>query len=139
MIDLEQEAYYKLSYYTLSHTDPAFIHQYIVDAFAAQNATEKTKPIAVAFGLIGLYLALEKNYTGREVQLAHMKLAKNRKKWPVFELPRERGDIRVTDVLNIEPGRMRDEKIVDWCRSVWESYKNIQEKIRKLTKAELKV
>lgn len=33
----EQQAYYELSYYTLAHPDPNFIHQHIVDAFGAQE------------------------------------------------------------------------------------------------------
>ncbi|HEX6716913.1 MAG TPA: DUF5946 family protein, partial [Pyrinomonadaceae bacterium] len=67
-----QEKFYELSYYTLAHQEPAFIHQHIVDAFTAQTADQNTKPIAVAFALIGLCLYLEKNCTGKQVQLAHM-------------------------------------------------------------------
>jgi hypothetical protein len=62
--NLEQEKYYELSYYTLAHDDPRFIHQHIVDAFAAQTANQDTNPIKVAFALIGLYLYLERDYTG---------------------------------------------------------------------------
>jgi hypothetical protein len=40
----EQEAFYELCYYTIAHFDPIFIHQYVVDAFAAQTADKKTKP-----------------------------------------------------------------------------------------------
>ncbi len=52
----EQEKYYELAYYTLSHPDPAFIHQHAVDAFTAQNANAGSKPISITFALIGLYL-----------------------------------------------------------------------------------
>ena len=52
----ERECYHELTAYTLSHTDPAFIHQYAVDAFAAQTADDTTKPITLAFALMGLYL-----------------------------------------------------------------------------------
>ncbi len=55
----DQEAYNELSYYTLSHPDPAFIHQNIVDAYTAQHAGQDTKPIAITFALIGLYLSVE--------------------------------------------------------------------------------
>jgi hypothetical protein len=48
----------------------------------AQHAGGPTRPITVAFGLIGLDLALEKGYRGREVQKAHMKIAKIHKNWP---------------------------------------------------------
>ena len=54
--DQRRELYHELSAYTLSHPDPSFIHQYVVDAFAAQTADENTKPIALTFALVGLYL-----------------------------------------------------------------------------------
>ncbi len=66
-----QEQYYELSFYTLAHPDKDFIHQHIVDAYAAQTASEKTKPITIYFSLAGLYLFIEKDYTGRQVQKAH--------------------------------------------------------------------
>ncbi len=49
----EQEKYYELSYYTISHPSLSFIHQHIVDAYAAQHADEKTKPIELIPNLIG--------------------------------------------------------------------------------------
>jgi len=91
----EQEAYNELSCYTLSHGDPSFIHQYIVDAYAAQYADEKSKPITVAFALVGIYLHIKKHYSGKEIQKAHMRLAKKKKQWPVFDLPAHRGNIGV--------------------------------------------
>jgi len=133
----DQEKFYELSYYTLSHKDPAFIHQHIVDAYGAQHADENSKPVAVYFTLMGLYLYLEKNYTGRQVQLAHMKVAKNKKGWLKFNLPKSRGEITVSDVLNIPPGKNRDEMIRKWCVSVWDVYKEIQEKVRSYTEADL--
>lgn len=75
----EQEAFYELCYYTITHPEPNFIHQYVVDAFAAQTADKKIKPITITFALVGLYLHLKKNFTGKEVQQAHMQLAKHKK------------------------------------------------------------
>jgi hypothetical protein len=66
---LEQEQYDELAYYTLAHPDPGFIHQNIVDAFAAQTATEADKPIKIAFALVGLYLCTVKGRTGRQAQV----------------------------------------------------------------------
>ena len=117
-----QEKFYELSYYTLGHPDPAFIHQHIVDAFTAQNADQNSKPIAVAFALMGLCLYLEKNYTGKQVQLAHMALARRNREWPKFALPKSRGEITVADVLNEPGGAKRDTKIREWCASVWQAY-----------------
>jgi len=119
----QQELYNELAYYTLSLGDAAFIHQHIVDAFGAQMADENTKPIAITFALAGLYLYLEKNYTGRQVQLAHVRMAKRRKKWPAFDLPQDRGNITVADVLNVPPGPEREKMIRKWCISVWDAYR----------------
>lgn len=134
----DQDAYAELSVYTLAHPDPAFIHQHIVDAFVAQTAGLDTKPITLTFALVGLYLAVEKGYTGRQVQLAHMALARKRKVWPALPLPDERGAITVREVLAAPPGEERDTMIHRWCASVWEVYQESQELIRALTTQELR-
>ena len=118
------EAFNELSYYTLSHKTDEFIHQYIVDAYAAQTADENTKPIKISFALIGLYLHVEKKYTGKMTQKAHMELAKYKKMLPKFALPKDRGVITVIDVLNTKPGEERDKKIEEWMNTVWKAYKN---------------
>jgi hypothetical protein len=126
----EQETYDELSCYTLTHGDPEFIHQHVVDAFMAQTADQSTKPIGITFALIGLYLHLEKNYTGKQVQLAHMALASRRKDWPKFDLPKARGEIRVAEVLNQPAGVDRDAMIHAWCASVWQAYAESHSRVR---------
>jgi len=133
----EQEIFYELSYYTLAHPDPSFIHQYVVDVFAAQCADQNTKPITITFALVGLYLHLEKNFTGKEVQIAHMKLGNHRQNWPEFKLPDKRGDVTIHDVLAAPEGSKRDETINKWCASVWESYIDSHGKVVNLVKREL--
>lgn len=128
----QQELYNQLAFYTLGHGDRRFIHQHLVDAFAVQNADEHTKAIAIAFGLFGLFLHIERGYSGREVQRAHMRLAGRRKQWPRFELPRERGDVGAADVLAAQPGPERDEAIERWCGSVWQACEAIQQQVRDL-------
>ncbi|MGH7245990.1 MAG: DUF5946 family protein [Candidatus Levyibacteriota bacterium] len=122
-------AFHELSYYTLSHKTEEFIHQYIIDAFAAQTADEKTKPVKINFGLIGLYLHLEKGYSGKQVQLAHMQLTKYKKFLPVIVLPKNRGDITVLEVLKEPEGLARDEKIEEWMLEVWQAYASEHKKI----------
>lgn len=133
----EQILFYELSCYTQNHHDPSFIHQYAVDAYAAQTADENTKPITITFALIGLYLHVEKNFTGKEVQNAHIKLGKYRKKWPHFDLPEFRGKIRVGDVISVPEGSRRDNCIVEWSRSVWDAYRNSHLIVENLVKEEL--
>jgi hypothetical protein len=135
-----QTEFHELSFYTLAHPDPVyFIHQHAVDAFAAQTADENTKPIKLTFGLIGLYLFLEKGYTGKQVQNAHVRLSQNKKVWPSLVLPEDRGNITVSDVLQAEAGTPRDLMIKNWCESVWVAYGNWHAVIAHLAKTELKI
>ena len=121
-MNTEQNAYTELYYYTLTHSDSAFIHQHVVDAFAAQTADENDKPIKLTFALVGLYLHVEKQFTGRQVQLAHIKLGQKKQPWPVFSLPKDRGAVTATHVMATPAGPERDEMIHQWCVSVWEAF-----------------
>jgi hypothetical protein len=118
----EPDVFHELCFYTLAHGDPSFIHQHVVDAFAVQMADEHTKPIKITFGLVGLYLHIEKQFSGRQVQRAHMRLAQRKQTWPVFPLPKDRGAIRVAEVLAAPPGPERDQAIGAWCISVWQAF-----------------
>lgn len=113
----------ELSAYTLTHGDPEFIHQYMVDAYAAQHFSRNTKQVTLAAALIGLYLFVERGYTGKQVQQAHMWLGNQMKGWPVFPAPLEHACLSVADALNAPPGPQRDEVIRQWARSVWEMWK----------------
>lgn len=124
----EERAYNELTAWTLSRRDGEFIHQHVVDAWAAQHADQTTRPIAIAFSLIGLYLHLEKGFTGRQVQRAHMQLTQpagrgpGRKDWPLFPLPKDRGRMTACDVW-AAPEPERAKAIDQWCRSVWEAWR----------------
>jgi hypothetical protein len=109
---------YELSAYTLSLGDAEFIHQHVVDTYAAQHAGANMKPIGITFSLLGLYLAHEYGYTGRQVQKAHMLLAKASKQWPQFRQPEEKASLTVQDVLNA-PDERRNEMIRAWGKAVW--------------------
>jgi len=128
----EQKDYAELCYYTLAHGDPTFIHQHVVDAFAAQTANETDQPIKLTFALIGLCLYIEKQFTGRQIQKVHMKLGHHQRDWPIFSLPKSRGTITVKDVLAASAGAERDRMIHQWCTSVWAAYQEHQESIKKL-------
>jgi len=120
----DQEMYHELAYYTLSHPDPRFIHQHVVDAFTAQTASPETKLLAIYYALVGLYLYLEKDYTGKEVQMAHVKLSSTSKIFESLDLPDYRGDFSIQDVLKHPPGKERDEAIHKWGVCVWDIFKN---------------
>ena len=115
----DEDAYHELCGYTLTHGDPAFVHQHVVDAYTAQRADANTKPIGLTFALVGLYLHVEKGWSGRQVQRAHMQMARRRRAWPAFALPADRGAMTARDVLAAPAGAERDAAIDEWCRSVW--------------------
>lgn len=135
----DQDQYNELAFYTLAHKDPGFIHQHLVDTFLAQHADASTKPIALVFALIGLYLHVEKGYTGKQVQLAHIKMARRRKQWVQPPLTKKRGSITAADVLAQAPGSARDAMIELWSASVWEAWKGSHPQIAELARLELGV
>ena len=112
----------ELSAYTLTHGDPKFIHQHAVDTWQAQHAVVSKSNIGIAFSLIGLYLALEKGYTGRKVQLAHMELGRTKRQWGDFEIPTTRATLTVFDVLRAHAGPARDAKLMQWAAAVWATW-----------------
>jgi hypothetical protein len=112
----------ELTAYTLSKGDPDFLHQVTVDAYGAQHPGGPTRNITTVYALVGLCLAIEHGYTGRQVQRAHMALAKRRTDWPRLEPPAMPGALTVQDVLRAEPGEERDKKLMEWARSVWAAW-----------------
>ncbi len=127
-----EEAYHELCTYTLAHRDPAFLHQHVVDTFAAQQADDQTKPIKLTFALVGLYLHVEKHFSGARVQRVHMDLAARKRVWPSFALPDDRGSFTAADVLAAPAGPERDRAIDAWCASVWEAFRDCRQTVAAL-------
>jgi hypothetical protein len=122
----------ELNAYTLARGDreSSFIHQLAVDAYGAQHVAVDSRPIGLAFALIGLYLACERGYTGRQVQRMHMLLARRSKTWPQFSPPLHAGDVTVLDVMRAPPGEERDAALRRWGCSVWQAWKHEHERVR---------
>jgi len=123
---------HEVTYYTLAHGDPKFIHQHLVDAYGAQHVRQSASAIGAAFALAGLYLAVERGFTGRQVQKMHMRMAQTSKRWPPFVPPEDVGPLTVGDVLAVEPGPRRDEKLMDWCASVWTAWSSEHGRVREM-------
>lgn len=135
----DEQIFHELLAYTAAKMDSAFIHQHVVDAYAVQYAREAKKPISVVFGMIGLYLHIEKNFTGREVQKAHMRLAKRRRDWFWPAMPEGQPAIEIQHVLEAEPGPPRDAMIRKWAASVWETCTKARSEIVQLAKTQLAI
>jgi hypothetical protein len=114
--------YDELCAYTLNLRDPEFLHQLVVDAQTLQTATAATKPMALAFALLSLYLSVEKNIFGRQIQRFHMQLANKKIPWPPITLPSNRGSFTAAGVLAAPPGPQRNLLIHAWAASVWSTY-----------------
>ena len=123
---------HELSYYTLAHGDPRFIHQHLVDAYGAQHVRDSKSTIGAAFALAGLYLAVERRFTGRQVQQMHIVMARASKEWPRFAPPRDAGLLTVADVLAVEPGPGRDQRLMDWCQSIWAAWSPKQGRVKQM-------
>ena len=130
----ELAAYDELQCYTLAHGGEAFIHQHVVDAWIAQHADERTKPIGLTFALVGLYLHLERGFSGWQVQRVHLALGRHKRGWPSFELPGERGSVTALQVVAEAPGPERDRTIDAWCASVWAAFRESHQAVAALVK-----
>jgi hypothetical protein len=129
-----EELCMRLSVYTISLQDPEFLHQHAVDAYEASHGGGKTKAITVVFGLIGLYLALEKGYTGKEVQRAHMELARQNKDWPLLVPPHETPMVSILEVVQAKEGNERNQKMMEWARAIWQTWEKDHQFIADLTR-----
>ncbi len=125
----------ELTGYTVMRGDSDFIHQLLVDAYAAQHANELSRPIGIAFALIGLYLTYEKGYNGRQVQHMHMLLARRSKQWFTFQRPTLTGALTILDVLQCEPGAKRDSMLRKWGGSVWDAWGAEHARIKEIFEA----
>jgi hypothetical protein len=72
--------------------------------------------MGLVFALIGLYLHVEKDFTGRQVQRFHMKLAKTRRPRVKPQLPKVRVAVTVRHVLAAAGDPSRDALIDSWVR-----------------------
>src|ERR1700761_986595 len=115
-----QDAYEEICAYAMERLETAV--QSVADAFTAQTANGKTKPISLVLALTGLYLHVEKSYSSLQVQRVHRQLTRMRPELPTVYIPTDRGAIDVIDVTFAEPGPDRDRMIHAWCGSVWSAF-----------------
>jgi hypothetical protein len=121
------DLFHELAFYTLSHPDQTyFIHQLIVDAYGAQHLDKNSKKISVGATLLGLYWKNELGFTGKEVQLEHMRLGKKMGELKIASFPKEKAKINVAEVLEAAD---KDEAIRMWNAAVWDMWKKEHQSI----------
>ena len=133
----DQALFDELAFYTLEQPRSEFLHQLAIDTFTAQHATAETKPMAVVFAVLGLYLHAERGFNGLRIQRVHMQLARLGLAWPVLPLPEHHAEITVADVLRVAPGPQRDALIRKWCTAEWQMWTESRPAIAHLLKTHL--
>ena len=122
--------------YTLGRGDAAFVHQHAVDALGAQCANGQTTPMQLTFALVGLYLHVERGYTGRQVQRVHAALARRRPStFLPLAPPVSRGTISAAHVVAAPAGPARDAAIRAWCADVWAAYEPYRDAVVEFLRA----
>jgi hypothetical protein len=124
------QLYLELTAYTLTRGYDEFIHQLAVDTYAAQHVAENARPMGPAFALIGLYLAYEHGYSGRQVQHMHLLLANRSKTWPRFVPPCHTYSMSVLDVIQAPAGEQRDAVLREWGRAVWNAWAGEHDRVK---------
>jgi Family of unknown function (DUF5946) len=104
--------------------------QLTVDAYAAQHAPREVggdlPPIAVAYALVGLHLALDRGVSGIEVRAAHQRMGKPDPSWPPLPAPERIGAMTVFDVA--AAGAMvgsvagHAKTVQAWAAAVWRAW-----------------
>jgi hypothetical protein len=122
-------AYGRLSEQTTALTNGAFVHQTAVDAYGVQHC-RPGKAITLVFGLVGLYLVVERERTGRQVQLAHMALAKARVPLPDVALGSAISAGTVVAVLDRIPDVGIRTAVTEWGSRVWDAYAPAHDTVR---------
>jgi hypothetical protein len=129
-------AYGELAMFAVEHPQLAALNQLTVDAYNAQHAGSPTPPISVAYGLVGLQLALERGLDGETVQGIHSRMGKPQDWWPSFPPPAERAVLTIADVrrAGLETGsaRRHEDAVRAWAESVWGSWSERQDDVRAL-------
>jgi hypothetical protein len=124
------EHFHALSAIHINEADSSFIHQIAVDCYGAQHTGGPAKPITAAYSLIGLCLHLEHGLTGKQVQAAHMSLARRPKTWPLLPAPTARYSVFVDSILACDSAIARTERIEAWALSTWKVWREQHEWVR---------
>jgi hypothetical protein len=128
-------SYLDLSAYNAERARGDFLHQEAVDAFAAQHPGPPAKPITLWFALVGLHLAIDRGRSGRQVQLAHTRLARRRRVWQPLPPPADltgMTGMTAADVLHHAPGDERDAALIRWAAQVWARWGFVHDTIASL-------
>lgn len=101
-------------------------HQLTVDAYGAQHGGGGARPIRLAYSLVGLHLALDRELSGDEVRAGHQRMGKPDPSWPDFLPPPDSWGSTVMTVA--EQGLMagsaagHSNAVQRWAADVWRAW-----------------
>ena len=108
------------------------VHALTVDAYMAQHpGTPSRRSIhSVALHLIGLYLALERNYDARRVIAERQQLLKGGAPFTWLEPPADMGTLTIVDVHATPSLASHERAVRAWAASVWAAWSGHHAQIR---------
>jgi hypothetical protein len=108
-----------------------------VDTYGAQHGGRPTKPIRVAYSLVGLHLALDRKVSGAGVRAAHSMMGKPQPGWPDFDPPPPSPNITVLDVVDAgaHAGSVAGHAaaMLRWAGAVWLAWTSYHVAVVELT------
>ncbi len=134
-----QQLYGEVTAYTFQHQiQLGWWHQTCVDAYAAQHSGPEMAAITIAFALSGLYMVLERGFSGYQVRDAHTYLASRVDSWPRFSPPDSVGELTILDVALASSVEEHSCLVQRWARSVWTAWQHVHDEVAALSDAQLR-
>jgi Family of unknown function (DUF5946) len=114
-------------------------HQMTVDAYGAQHPGSPTRPIRVAYSLVGLHLALDLGLSGTEVRNAHARMGKPTSTWPPFGRPEGFAAVTILDVARdgawCDSPEGHASAVLTWATAVWAWWQESHRDVEQLTQS----
>jgi hypothetical protein len=112
--------------------DASFKHQIAIDCYGAQHIGGPSKPVTAVYALVGLCLHVERGFSGRQIQAAHMLLARTRSNWPTLSAPATHYRVTVDMVVAAGCASSRAQQLEAWAVCTWEAWRNEQQWVRNI-------
>lgn len=112
------------------------LHQLTVDTYGAQHSGDG-RGIRIAYSLVGLHLALDREWSGMAVRDAHQRMGRPQPSWPAFPSPADLGQLTVLDVAEggaragSVPGHAA--AVQRWAAAVWAAWAPRHAEVAELT------
>jgi hypothetical protein len=113
-------------------------HQLTVDVYGGQHGGGKAPPIRLAYSLVGLHLAVDRDLAGDEVRAAHQRMGQPDPSWPAFIPPQDPEWPTVMTVAErgvmVDSVAGHDAAVHGWAEEVWHAWRHQHEDVISLTR-----